>query len=292
MNPLRAFRYVRGVARGVRRGDTFPEAGRVPAREAPGGSSSGPRLGARSFTLNELDVIETTEHVVPVAGLSRPVEILQLSDVHLRRPETWVERLRAHVAGMKPDLVVLTGDIVTRGFTDEAVDLLLSGLPDAPLGRFAIMGNWEYWGGAPLDIWEPLVARHGIRLLKDASVDLGPLWLVGTDDALAGAPDLDAAFSGVTDDRPILVLTHSPALFPQIARPQVRVVLAGHTHGGQVRLPLLGPFFLPRGSGIYPWGWYEQGGSWMFVSRGIGWSVAPVRFRSPPEVAVIRMVPG
>jgi predicted MPP superfamily phosphohydrolase len=70
------------------------------------------------------------------------------------------------------------------------------------------------------------------------------------------------------------------------------VVLAGHTHGGQVVLPGLGSFFLPRGSGAYPRGWYTLGGSHLFVSRGLGWSVAPLRVRCPPEIALVRLEPA
>jgi predicted MPP superfamily phosphohydrolase len=288
MGLLKAFRYVRGVSRGVRRGDTFPPAGRVAPRPAPGGTTSRPAARA----LNELDAVVVTEHVVPVPGLARAITVMQLSDVHLRAFDARAERLCALVSGMRPDLVALTGDIVTRGYTTDAVDRFLAAVPEAPLGRWSVMGNWEYWGGAPRDVWEGFVARHGIALLHDRSVDVGPLRLVGTDDALAGDPDLDAAFAEVRDDKPVLALTHSPAIFPRLARAPVRVVLAGHTHGGQVRIPLLGPFFLPRGSGPYPWGWYEQDGVWMFVSRGLGWSVAPLRWRAPPEIAMVTLVPG
>lgn len=289
MKLLRVLRHIRGVSRGVRRGEVFPPAGRVSPKGAPGGTTG----GARGLPLaNELDRVEITEHVVPVAGLARDVTVLQLSDVHLRLRDAWVDRLADLVSAERPDLVALTGDIVTRGYSDEAVDHLLAAVPDAPLGRWAVMGNWEYWGGAPRQVWEGFLDRHRIQLLHDRSVDLGPLQIVGTDDALAGDPDLAAAFASVDPARPALVLTHSPVLFPEIARPGVAVVLAGHTHGGQVRIPLLGPFFLPRGSGPYPWGWYERDGAWMFVSRGVGWSVAPVRWRSPPEIARIRLVPG
>lgn len=239
-----------------------------------------------------MDVIEQTEHVVPVVGLARDVSILQLSDVHIRGIDARLERLCALLKTLAPDLVVLTGDVVTRGWTREAADLFLSSLPAAPLGRFAIMGNWEYWGGAPLETWRWVVEKHGIPLLMDHCVDLGAVQLVGTDDLLAGTPNLEKAFSTVDPARPTVVLTHSPGLFPELARPGVAVVLAGHTHGGQVRLPLVGPFFLPRASGPYPWAWYHERDTWMFVSRGLGWSVAPVRWRCAPEVAWVRLVAG
>jgi hypothetical protein len=284
---VRAYRYVRGVARGVRRGDTFPPAGRLDPVDAPGGTTRTLRRHGRA----ELDHLDVSEHIVPVPGLARPISVLHLTDVHLRARDAWVDRLADAVAQERPDLVALTGDVVTRGWEADAVDRFLAALPDAPLGRWAVMGNWEYWAGAPRDVWEPVLRKHGIELLNDRVVRLDGLDLVGTDDLLAGEPDLDGVFDAMSG-QPALMLTHSPGIFPRVAKAPVRVVLAGHTHGGQVRIPLLGPFFLPRGSGIYPWGWYEMDGVWMFVSRGLGWSVAPVRWRAPPEIARIRLVPS
>lgn len=285
----RGYRYVRGVSRAVRRGEMFPASGRVDPAPAPGGSTEDPRPWT---TLNELNLFLHSTHRVEVPGLTKPIRVMQLTDVHLRSLDSWTEAIAAHIATQKADLIAITGDVVTRGWTREAADHFLAAIPDAPLGKYAIMGNWEYWGGAPANTWKRQVEKHGITFLQDQSVELGELDLVGTDDDLAALPDLDRAFAGVRGDRPILVLTHSPGIFPRLVRPNVKVVLAGHTHGGQVRLPFLGPFFLPRASGPYPWGWYSIDSTWMFVSRGIGWSVAPYRWRAPPEIAFIDLVPS
>lgn len=283
------FRYVRGVSRAVRRGDLFPEAGRRASRAAPGGSEGTP---LRRVRLNERFDVQTTTHRVPVAGLREPVRVLHLSDIHLRGPEPWVDFVIEKLRPLRPDLVCITGDVVTRGWNAEVAHRFLDAIPDAPLGRFAVIGNWEVWGGAPKEPWRAFLAQHGIPLLDNSSVDLGPLSLVGTDDALSGRPDPDAAFAAVDPTKPALVLTHSPGIFPKLTRHPARVVLAGHTHGGQVVFPFLGPFFLPRGSGPYPWGWYEQDGVWLFVHRGMGWSVAPWRWRCPPEIAWIELGAG
>lgn len=289
MGPLEGVRYARAIARGVRRGHVFPREGRLPPRPAPGGT----RRGTRPWNaLNELDRVEVTEHVVPVPGLAREVRVLHLTDVHVRGVEPRLERLAAFLRGLRPDLLVLTGDVVTRGWTEEAASLFLSALPEAPLGRWGVIGNWEYWGGAPPERWAPILEGHDVGFLRDVSVDLGALQIVGTDDVLAGSPDVEAAFRGTDASRPILALTHSPAIFPALARPGVRVVLAGHTHAGQVRLPFVGPFFLPRGTGGYACGWYERDGTWLFVNRGVGWSMAPLRLGAPPEIAWVRLVPG
>lgn len=271
----------------------FPADGRAGPSPAPGGTVD-PPLSGTVWTRwrEERGWFVETEHTVPMDGLHEPLEVLHLSDVHLRNDDAWLARLTGRVARLSPDLVVLTGDIVTRGWRRAAVDRFLAALPRAPLGRWAIMGNWEYWSGAPPDVWAPILAAHDIRLLIDQAVATGPLALVGTDDQLAGTPDLDRSFALLPSDRPTVVLTHSPSLFPALVRPEVNLVLAGHSHGGQVRLPALGALWVPMGTGGYVAGWYRQDDTWLFVHRGVGWSIAPVRLWCPPELARLRLVPA
>ncbi|MBM4364996.1 MAG: metallophosphoesterase [Deltaproteobacteria bacterium] len=287
MDPVATYRHLRGIARGMRRGTMFPVATRLPPRAAPGGSRV-----VRAEGGSPLVAIEETEHTVHVEGLREGVRVLQVTDVHLRGNDEVLRAVCAAVSRQTPDLLVLTGDVVTRGWSRDAADEFLGALPGAPLGKYAIIGNWEYWAGASPDTWRWFLDRHGIRLLLDEHVDLGGFQLVGTDDMLAGRPDLPRAFAGVDPARPSLVLTHSPALFPEIARAGVPLVLAGHTHGGQVVIPGIGSAFLPRASGDYPWGWYAHGPSWLYVCRGLGWSVAPFRWRAPPELGTVVMAPG
>lgn len=308
------YTFLRGIARGVRRGVVFPAPGRVPVQGAPGGSRV---VGARTPGWNELGRWETTEHVLPVRGLSAPMRILHLSDVHLRVDEPWVGGLLAALAeacaASPPDAVVITGDVVARGVDLDVVHRFLAGLPAARFGTYAVIGNWEYWGLTPdprsphdpgylgnapeqkvrcRAAWAEVLAAHGVAFLDNRSVRVGPIRVAGTDDALAGDPDIAAAYAEL-DGTPTLTLTHSPSLFDALAHPDVFGVLAGHTHAGQVRIPVLGPFFLPKGSGDYPWGWYRGAdGAWLFVHRGIGWSVAPVRWRAPPEIAWILLEPA
>lgn len=278
--------FLRALRRAIRRGDLFPAAGRRPAEAAPGGSRVLEEIGGGP----ELDRLQITAHRVPLP-LRRPVRILHLSDIHLRGEDARLDLLIRVLQPMRPDLLVLTGDVVAHGWEPPALRRLLSALPPAPLGRFAVIGNWEYWGGAPVPVWAPLLAQHGIDLLHNRGVQLpeAGMNLTGTDDALAGTPDLDAAFAGLAPGWPTVALTHSPVLFPDLAQRGADLVLAGHTHGGQIRFPLAGPFFLPRGSGSYPWGWYREGTSWLFVSRGIGWSVGPIRWGARPEVAWVEI---
>jgi predicted MPP superfamily phosphohydrolase len=117
------------------------------------------------------------------------------------------------------------------------------------------------------------------------------LWLAGLDDDLSGAPDVAAAEREVPVGGFVLGLFHSPASFGRVAG-RWPLALAGHTHGGQVRVPLLPPLWLPGGSGDYVAGWYEEAGSRLFVSRGVGTSIAPLRFFCRPEVALVTLRPG
>lgn len=288
-----ALRYVRGVSRGVARGHIFPAEGRLRPEPAPGGSDDPPvRLGPLARAREEGQRFTAPLHTLPVPGLDAPVELLQVSDVHLRGEGPWLDALIEALRAQTPDLIVLTGDVVAREWRPEAVERFLAALPPARLGRFAIMGNWEYWAKAGPELWRPTLERHGVRLLIDEVVDLGPLVLAGTDDYLAGQPDLSRTVDALPPGRPAVVLTHSPGFFPRLVRPDVRLVLAGHSHAGQLRLPALGSLWVPKGTGSYISGWYRQGDTWLYVSRGVGWSIAPVRMWCPPELARIRLVPA
>lgn len=288
-----SLRFVRGIARAVRRGHPFPPESRRTPAPAPGGSASpGPRGGALARLWTEKDQLLRTEHRLPWPGLERPLVLMHLSDTHLRGPDAWLDRLCAAVRAERPDLIALTGDVITRGWQPAAVEQLLRALPPAPLGAFAVMGNWEYWGGASPAPWAERLAGLGVRLLHNTWAPVGPLSLVGVDDLLAGEPAVDAALAGLPPDRPAVVMTHSPAMFRVLQRPPVRLVLSGHSHAGQVRIPGLGAPFVPLGTGPYVAGWYREAGVDLFVSRGLGWSVAPLRWYCPPELAMLRLEPA
>ena len=280
-------RFLYSLSKGIRRGDLFPQAGRAPLGQAPGGTTPAAHpLG------NQVGAFGESVHRVPVRGLTEPVEILHLTDLHIRQEGPWLDALCGALQDLAPpDLLVLTGDVVTTGWTDQAVSQLLDALPPARLGRFAVMGNWEHWAGADPESWSALLARHDVRLLRNQTADLGSIILVGTDDHLAGeSPPTDLVPQSPAG-APVVALTHSPAHAPALAGPRVSLVLSGHSHGGQVRLPLLGAGWVPMGTGPYVAGWYALGGTHLFVSRGIGWSIAPVRIACPPELARIRLEP-
>jgi predicted MPP superfamily phosphohydrolase len=290
--PGDAVRWLAGAARAVDRGGFGSPAGRATPQPAPGGTvDPGLDWGPARRLLEEVAAFTTSRHRLPVAGLAEPLTILQVSDAHLRWPGRWLDRLCTAVSACSADLVALTGDTVTGGWRRDVADRLLDALPRTRFGTFSVTGNWERIYDAPLAPWWAHLADRGVRVLDNQHMDLGPLVLAGVDDLHAGAFDPEAALAGAPD-RPTVVLSHSPASLPHLARPGVQLVLSGHSHGGQVRLPGLGAPWLPKGTGPYVAGWYQHADTWMYVSRGLGWSLLPVRFRCPPELALVTLLPG
>jgi hypothetical protein len=121
---------------------------------------------------------------------------------------------------------------------------------------------------------------------------LAPFWIVGVTDLLRGPHDLPLAMAGVSDDAPALLLTHNPDLLPEVPN-RITLVLAGHTHGGQVRIPFLGRPIVPSRHGEqYAAGLVIDEGRRMFVTTGLGMSILPVRFLVPPEIALLTFLPA
>ncbi len=227
--------------------------------------------------------IETTEHRFTYP-LDMPLKIAHLSDLHSyglgRREQKVLEILEAQ----KPDLILITGDSIPRGGDYELAAEVLSKLR-APLGVWAVRGNHECWAEKKdeREFWE----KQGVKLLINENVRVrDDVWLIGLDDAYAGAPNLEKAMQNVPEEALKIAFFHSPDYF-DTASEEADLVLAGHTHGGQIRLPVYGALWLPPHSGDYDQGWFEKNGAALFVSRGVGTSVVDARLLCRPEVAII-----
>jgi len=215
--------------------------------------------------------LEVTHHEVD-APVSPPVRIAHVSDLHSsgigRLERALLEALEAE----KPDLIVVSGDSVGEtGRPDEVLARL-----KAPLGVYIVNGNHEHWHA-----YRP----PGVMVNAAAKVRDG-LWVVGLDDAMAGKPSLQTALEGVPAGAFRVGLFHSPEPFDDLAA-ELPLSFAGHTHGGQVRLPFLAPLWLPRGTGRFVHGWYERGGAKLYVSRGLGTTILPLRLFCRPELAIV-----
>lgn len=228
--------------------------------------------------------IEVTHSSIS-APLSHPLKIAELADLHtsgLGRRERQLLRL---LDGEHPDVIVIAGDTVTSGpHRYDNICPLLSRL-HAPLGVWLVRGNWE--NDHPLRNERAFYSGLGIHfLLNEARPIRSGVWLAGLDDPSTGRPNLEAALTTVPPDVYVIAVFHAPGFFDKIAG-RVPLALSGHTHGGQVRLPFVPVFWLPRDSGRFLEGWYTERGSKMYVSRGIGTSILPIRFLCRPELSII-----
>lgn len=223
-----------------------------------------------------------------------PLRIVQVSDLHIRGFGAVEEQVVNAIVAARPDVIVHTGDMLEspRGF--RPLREFLRRCPAVP--SFAIPGNWEYSSGVPLSAFGRLCDAVGIEWLVNRSVAMShrgtALRITGLDDLRGGRPDAAAALGTAEPVPNHLVLAHCPALRDRLGLPTQHpadLVLSGHTHGGQVA-PLGMPVVLPPGSGRYVAGWYgREGGDPLpplYVSRGIGMSLIPVRLGAVPEVAV------
>ncbi|UCH36079.1 MAG: metallophosphoesterase [Armatimonadota bacterium] len=229
-----------------------------------------------------------------------------VADIHAggtRGTRAALARIVETVNGLHPDVIALLGDVVHRADRAAVYLRLLRGLK-AKEGVWACLGNHEhgyiwfskYIGPAVVpsaDEWRRMFADVGVRLLVNEAQPIprggSRIWLVGVDDAYSGNDDLAAALEGMDPTEFRLAITHSPDLIDDPRAGELDAVLAGHTHGGQVSLPLLGPLWAPcrkfrqRAAGIV-----HGSRTAMYVSRGVGEGL-PIRFGCPPEMPFITL---
>jgi predicted MPP superfamily phosphohydrolase len=245
------------------------------------------------------------------SGGGRPVlRLAQLSDLHLQRIGSHERRIASTLAELKPDIIVLTGDIIDRHDRLAAIPRFLD-LLDAKTPTFAVLGNREHYDGMDVAALRKAYASHHTRLLVNESVRFPfhgcSVLISGLDDSTAGTPDIKGALAGFAPEPNHLLLAHSPAYCDRVqtdGRPfkivrsgtggdlgrnvfTVSCILSGHTHGGQVA-PFGIAMILPPGSGRYVSGWYRNATLPLYVSRGLGTSILPIRFGAPPEIALFQ----
>ena len=226
-----------------------------------------------------------------LAGL----RIAFLSDTHVG-PFTSPDDLRRAVAlaaAEAPDLLLFGGDMISEGprYAEPAATVLGELARLTPCGAFAVVGNHDLVFGGPAVI--AALERHGISMLRNQAArvdrDGQQLWIVGLDDAMVGAPDVEEAFRGVPEGAAVLALWHEGDFAGLVAAAGAFAQLSGHSHGGQVRLPLLGPVALPPGGRRFVIGMNAADDMPVYVSRGVGVYRPAVRINCPPEVTLITL---
>lgn len=228
------------------------------------------------------------------------LKVAQLSDLHIHSVSRAYRLVIDVIRREHPNLVVITGDLVDRPEETSACILFLRQVRKAAgVPVVVVPGNWDHRAfptKQSIAAWhQRLQEETGVRVLANQNAVLhrhdSRIWLVGTDDPYFGHADLDASFRGVPDTAFALVLTHAPEAFEELAqRPAAKVVLAGHTHGGQVRLPFIGAVRVPSRYGTrFARGLFKMGDTFFYVNAGIGMSHLPIRFLCRPELTFITL---
>jgi predicted MPP superfamily phosphohydrolase len=242
--------------------------------------------------------VEVTHHDVEITGLPPAYDgyrILHVSDLHggIFLSTRSVEARLASAMGIHADLVAFTGDLASRAAGGvNALAALLAGLGSND-GTVAVLGNHDHWIGE--ERVASALSDRGIAVLRNAHMTLERdgevLHVAGVSDAsYIHADDLAAAFDGIPDGAPVILLSHAPEIIHREGAERAALILSGHTHGGQVVLPWLGPVYVPsqigrnRASGLH-----RIGGHILFVNRGLGEVFPPVRVNCPPEIAVLTL---
>jgi hypothetical protein len=256
--------------------------------------------------------IEVTEHDVHLRGLPAAFDgmrIVQLSDIHMDdyTEPFFLRHAVERVNRIKPNAVFLTGDYVTSGiwskkFSRDAAwqcASILSGLECKAL--YAALGNHDFNVGAKAV--STALATNGIAVLRNSCLPIERagerFWVAGIEDPLEGHPDAELAIPEAIRNQPgepVVLLCHAPDYADRLlAMPVgqcVDLMLSGHSHGGQVRLPLLGAIVLPPLGRKYVEGWFRLGPMQLYVNRGLGTIELPFRFDCPPEITVFTLRAG
>lgn len=228
-----------------------------------------------------------------------PLRLLLASDIHVQGPDMPPERLAdvvAQINALNPDLVLIAGDFIgdrqlaSRWYDYREALAPLAGLR-ARYGTIAVLGNHDHWRDPAAA--DRALRQTGVRVLANDAVRAGPLAVAGLDDDFTAHADLRRtvermrAVGGV----PVL-LSHSPDPFPELPR-DVPLMLAGHTHCGQIVLPLVGAVtYESRHGSRYGCGRIDEGGRSLFVSAGLGTSVLPLRIGAVPDLWLIEIGPA
>ena len=228
------------------------------------------------------------------------LHIAVISDIHTGGPFIDEKKLNDIVEktnALHPDLIVLLGDYMSGNnwhshrVEPEVTAAALKSMR-APLGVFAVLGNHDWWyDGKKVRL---SFEQNGIRVLEDEVVELNWqgrfFWLAGLADLWTRPQHISETIAKTPPDSTVIAITHNPDIFPNIAQ-RVPLLLAGHTHGGQVNIPFIGTPIVPSNYGPkYTAGHVMENGHHLFVTTGVGTSILPVRFRVTPEIVLLTIV--
>jgi predicted MPP superfamily phosphohydrolase len=217
--------------------------------------------------------------------------IVQLSDVHHGpfSSREQIERAIETANRLQPDIIALTGDYISKERHYAAPCAEMLGKLKARFGVYAVLGNHDHWVDAPLltDLFRAegitVLINEGMRFEQNGET----FWIAGVDDSMVGLEDISLALAGAREDEMKLLLAHNPIVLRRAVRASVDLVLSGHTHGGQVAIRGERSSARPRKRALQ--GLWRQGNTQIYVNRGLGTVVLPIRYGCPPEISLLEL---
>jgi len=264
------------------------------AAEKPFRALAGNFSKVAKYAIDEATTLTIEQVEIKLSRLPEKLDgfrIVHISDTH-HSPFTSLEHIERAVEvanQLQPDMFALTGDYVSheRKYIAPVAEVL--GRLRSEFGTFACLGNHDHWTDAGLVT--DLFRGEGIRMLVNEGIRFeasgASFWMAGVDDHMVNRTDLKAALNGSFPDEMKLLLAHNPIIFRRAARRTVDLTLSGHTHGGQVQVRDPEKRILPKRR--LSAGLYRRYDSQIYITRGIGTVVLPVRYQCPPEISLLEL---
>ena len=246
----------------------------------------------------ERNLVQINRYKVPIDDLPdnfHGFKLVQLTDLHLgfMVSESFIEGVVQKAKALNPDVIVCTGDYVHAKNTKAEINKvwpILSKL-EAKYGVFSVLGNHDHWADSESSLnWLERSGQNIRHQCKAIYKGKDRIIIGGSGDYWEDELNIDKAFSSSDEGDCRILLAHNPDSVDTKYKTPLSLVLSGHTHGGQVVIPFYGPLVLPVQNKRYSSGLIETQNTKLFISRGIGWAIYPVRFNCYPEIAVLELI--
>lgn len=237
--------------------------------------------------VREIASVSVEKVKIQIPNFKGSFHVAHISDIHYGSiGHTPCESLAEKIVSLNTDALVITGDTLSSMKGLEKLSYLIE---QCALPCFCVPGNWEHYIEWTADDQKRFYNKIGVEFLLNRNTFAGfgtGINIVGVDDPFTGFDDLEKAMKGCRPHKPVLLLGHAPLIANHASFRNVDITLSGHTHGGQVRLPLMGALLTPPGSDGFEMGLYRVNRMKLYVNRGIGTCILPLRFLCPPEITL------
>lgn len=242
-------------------------------------------------------LVQINTYKIPIKNLPLEFEgfrIVHLTDLHLGFlvPEAVINYVVEKTNYIKKDAIFLTGDYVHYKNTTTEIDRvwpILSKL-DARHGVYNVLGNHDHWASTDQSLYYLNKSGQNIQhKAKAITIGESRIWVGGTGDLWEDKVNIDDTFQAAAENEKKLLLAHNPDTADELYSTKLDLIVSGHTHGGQVNIPFIGTPVLPVNNKKYSSGLIQLDRTNLFISRGIGWTVLPIRFNCSPEIAILEL---